>query len=262
MRKQIIYKYLIPLVLAISLVIVLLPGCDGNSTPIDPGPGEQIIRFNGVLLKDLGLNASSILANINRNDTNVINGHVVVGEDTITHNGTLYYFSVGPSGDLPGGDTEFDIFDGVSYTDILPATVPGDLSITSVLPQVKDPSDQVTVDWTPAGDASGYVIAAVKRDSAYLGIGYSQYVTSLSTSVSINDSAFTIPNIQGGVTNPGIYYIYVYAYWGILDSVLTSSVLPVPIPGQLDDNIDEKKLSGTVGAVVVSRFGSVEVIAE
>ncbi|RKX29740.1 MAG: hypothetical protein DRP47_00920 [Candidatus Zixiibacteriota bacterium] len=248
--------------LIVAVAIVLIVGCDGSSGPVDPFNNDYEYQLGGVLIKDYNRNAAYALARLERNDTLVIGAVITIDGDTLTPSGSTYFYAVGPADSLPSGAIDVSVKDSSRFHDTLAFTIPGNLSILSVSPPVKGPSDQVSVNWTGAADADGYIVAAVKKDSAYMGLGYSQWVTSQTTSISINDSAFTTTTIQGDEPNPGIYYIYIYAYNGVPDSTLLSALLPTSIPNQLDDNITEKNLNGTIGSIVTTLFGTVEVVAE
>ena len=261
MRIRNSFVYTLALGLLVVLATALIVGCDGPSGPIDPFGEDNVYRFGGVLVKDFNLDTATITASLERNDTLVTDAVIVHWSNTLTLSGDVYVYSVSPVETIPTGVHAISVTDSSRYDDTLVLVVPGPLSISSISPTVKAPSDLVTVTWTGAAGASGYVIAAIKQDSAYLGLGYSQWVTSQTTSIGINDSAF-MDQTGGGETNPGMYDLYVYAYSGSPDSALLSNLLPTPMPSQLDDNIDEKSFSGTISGVVVTTSGSLEVIAE
>lgn len=262
MKKYFLLNKLTLLGAAILLAMCGLPGCGGDSTPIGPGDSDNEYHLISSLIKDLNLDIIVMSADLRRNDTIVTDAVISALNDTLIYNGSYYTRTINSAGHL-GSGTLANIFrDSVLFSDTIVSIIPANLAITSVLPPVKDPSDQVNVQWTGASFVEGYIIATVKRDSSYMKMGYSQFVTSQATSATIQNEAFTINNYSGGDTSPGIYDIFVYAYWGVSDSILTSSLLPVPLPWQLAENIDEKKLTGSIGTIVVSQAGSVEVIAE
>ncbi len=262
MKKYFLQKELTLSGLFIIIAIIVFSGCDGDSTPIGPGDDDNEYHFIGSLIKDPGLDIFVMVADIKRNDTSLTEADIVVADDSLIYNGSYYIRTIDSSNHLASGIRSYIVGDSDLFSDTITVVLPANLTITSVLPSIKDPSDLVNVQWTGAAGVEGYIIATVKQDSSYLTMGYSQFVTSQATSVTIENEAFTVNNLSGGDTNPGTYDIFVYAYWGVPDSIMTSTLLPVPIPGQLADNINEQNLSGSVGAVVISPAGSVEVIAE
>ncbi len=262
MKKYYPLKELTLLGLAILLAVCTLPGCGGNSTPIGPGESDNEYQYIGSIIKDLNLDIFVMVADLKRNDTVVTDAVIYATNDTLIYNGSYYTRTFSSSNHYGSGTLKSIFKDSSLFSDTITSVIPANLVITSVLPSIKDPSDLVNVQWTGSAGVDGYIIAAVKRDSSYLKMGYSQYVTSLSPLETIENEAFTINSISGGEPNPGTYDIFVYAYWGVPDSIMTSALLPVPIPGQLDENINEQNLSGSVGVIVVSQAGSVEVIAE
>lgn len=254
----------IALVAVAALIVLLEAGCDGTSGPIRPHD-DNAYRVEGVMIKEPNRNVSIAVVNFTRDTVLVDSATVTVGNDTLlldtlTYPVDVYSLPLGPADSLLIGATEVVVQDGSDFLDTLPITVPGNLSITSIVPAIKGPADEVRVSWTGAADASGYVIVAVKQDSVFQKLGYSQYVSTQTTSATINEDAFLRNTLQGPEPNPGIYNIYVYAYSGVPDSSLSARALPVPFPSQLDDNIDVPDMDGHLGTVVVSYFGTVEVL--
>ena len=58
----------------------------------------------------------------------------------------------------------------------------------------------------------------------------------------------------------GLFNIYVYAYYGVPDSALTSALLPSYFPFQGADNIDTEFLKGHFGTVTVAAYDTVRVM--
>jgi hypothetical protein len=87
----------------------------------------------------------------------------------------------------------------------------------------------------------------------------SLYPGTLATAGSIPPEAFGLSS--GGVTpDTGWYYLYVYAYTGVPDSVTTARLLPVPLPSQLADNLTASGFTGHIGTVRVVKRDSVHVV--
>lgn len=255
---------LLPL-LALALgPVLLLFACD-SATLVRPRI-DSTYYIAGTLVKEPNRNVSVAAIELLRNDETADDMSVIVGNDTLAFDTLNYPFDVysrnlGPADSLLLGNALIVIRDGTIFSDTLGSVVPGNLTITSIVPQLKGPADNVSVSWTGAANTEGYVLAAVKQDSVYEGVGWAQFVQGGFTSGTINDSAFTRTTFQGAEPDPGIYYIYVYSFSGSPDSALSAQWLPVPFPAQLADNIDETDFSGHVGTVVVSYFGTVEVLA-
>jgi len=246
--------------LMVAVAVAFAVGCNGPSGPVDPFGEDHEYRFGGVLIKNYDSNSAAVAARLERNDTVVTTASISLGNTPLASTGDIYFYSVSPVESIPVGVLGIYVFDSSRYNDTLALAIPGQVAIQSVAPSVKAPSDPVTVTWSGASGAEGYIIAATKQGSAYLGQGYSQWVTSQTTSTGINDSAFMKPT--GSEADPGMYDIFVYAYWGSPDSALISHLLPTPIPSQLGDNIAEESMAGTISTVIVSASRVVEVVAE
>ncbi len=263
MKRNHIHLHYIALAAIIAIALLLEIGCDSSGT-IRPRE-YNAYRVEGVMVKEPNRNVSTAVVNFTKDSVLVSNAVVTVRGDTLLLDTLQYPYDVyalplGPADSLLIGATNVTVMDGTSLLDTLPITVPGNLSITSIIPTQKGPADAVHVSWTGAANASGYVIVAVKQDSVFQGMGYAQYVTSGVTSAAINEDAFLKNTLQGPEPNSGIYNIYVYAYNGAPDSTLSARALPVPFPSQLADNIKVTNMDGRLGTVVVSYFGTVEVL--
>lgn len=250
--------------LALGSALMALAGCD--SAALVRPPVDDFYRVEGVMVKEPNRNVSSAVVRVLHNDSTAVGVEVIVGNDTLlfdtlTYGDSVYALALGPADSLLVGNTPIAIHDGDRFNDTLYSLVPGVSAIASIVPTLKGPADLVRVEWTGAANTRGYVLAAVKQDSVYQGVGWSQFVTGSVTSGTINDSAFTRTTLQGAEPDPGIYYVYVYSYTGAPDSALSARWLPVPFPAQLDDNIDDLEVGGRLGTVVVSYYGSVEVLA-
>ena len=263
--------FLMAVVPVLLLVLTLQLGCDGSSGPLISGD-DNTYRLEGVMVKEPNRNVAVAVMNFTRDDSTVLGATATVDTDTLLYDSLnyvdsldspvgVYALSLGPADSLLIGAIGLSVQDSARFTAALTADVPGNLMISSVTPPVKGPADVVRVSWTGSPDAEGYVMAAVKSDSIFQGFGFSQYVTSGATSATFDEDAFLRTTLQGAEPNPGIYYLYVYAYNGVPDSALSHTWLPVPLPGQLDDNISVDDMDGRIGTVVVSYFGTVEVVA-
>lgn len=259
-RKPVLTSAVAP---ALAFLLMALPGCD--SAKLVRPPVDNTYRAEAAFVKEANRDAADVVAGVLRNDEAASDITVSMGEDTLqfdslNYSWDIYTLSLGAADSLVSGASLLSLDDddfSASFATIIPATP----AITDIVPRLVGPADEVRVSWTGAAGTEGYILAAVKLDSAYRGDGWSQFVSGGLTSDVINDSAFTRTTLQGAEPNPGIYLIYVYAFTGSPDSALTESLLPVPLPAQLPDNIDETDVSGHIGAVVVSVADTVEVLS-
>ncbi len=256
----------IPALSALLIMVglaVFMAACD-SSGPTDSRPFSDY-EFFGALLKDPNVNTAWATGELTADDTALIAAVIEFGGDTLVFDSVREHYIVTFDGDsiIPGAYL-VGMIDPDNFGDTVAVTLPNHFQIEEVFPanRIKGTADRVQLQWTGSFNAQGYCVAAVKRDSAYMGTGYSRFVTSLTTSATFSDSAFSITTLQGLEPDPGWYYLYVYSYWGSPDSAQTADHLPVPFPNQLGANIDEREVIGHVGAVVVTPFDSVEVIAE
>jgi len=111
--------------------------------------------------------------------------------------------------------------------------------------------------WTPSVNTEGYVIAAVKADSAYKGQGFSLIPATGATQGTIPADAFVLPVTSDPDT--GLYNLYVYSISGSPDSAMTRMLLPTPLPKQYADNIADGKFTGHFGSIEVSLLDTVRV---
>lgn len=257
-------------ILALALVLALMwqLACDSPTKDIEP-PEDKTYSLASALVKDQSrgpFGVSVALATAFKNGDFAENIFLAVDDNVLERDELLFdpfvfghYF--GDAESLLIGTHPFFISDSTFLAETLFVTVPGTPSITSITPTQKGPGDEVALQWDAAVDADGYLVAAVKADSLYQGVGWTEFVEKALTQTTINDSAFTRFNLQGGEPNPGTYYIFVYSFTGAPDSALTSEWLPSPLPFQLQNNVDEVDLEGNTGAVVVSEPRAIEVLA-
>ncbi len=246
----------------LSLLLLVLPatlqwGCEGGTTNYRP-PEHYTYRFEGAMVKDLSTNYATIIASLTREDSILPNAKIRFGGDSLAfQSDSAYWRVVLPSGEYPAGDYDIEIRDSSLFHDTLNAYIPNNFSITSVIPntRLKLSSDHVQLTWSGSVGSEGYIIAAVKKDAKYTGIGYSEYIGG--TDGAFPDSAFILPVTH--LPDTGWYYLYVYSYYGTSDSALSANLLPAPIPSQLDDNIEVNDLSGRFGTIVVTAHDSMHV---
>jgi hypothetical protein len=157
---------------------------------------------------------------------------------------------------------DLGIMDPNLFDETLTVALPADFQITEVVPanhQIEG-NGSASVSWTGSARADGYVVAAVKADRAYSGLGYSNYSLTGVTAATIPPDAFLPPD-GGGAPDTGLYNLYVYALTGTPDSSLSHLLLPTPLPSQLTDGDLAETVRGTWGTVVLAAKDTVRVVA-
>ncbi|HWR82833.1 MAG TPA: hypothetical protein VN285_05995 [Candidatus Deferrimicrobium sp.] len=233
-------------------------GCDGTSGGGGPDGGRNY-RLEGAAVKDPALGYLAVSADLTSEGAPVYSAEIKFGPDQLTLRlDSAFYQVVRMASAYPSGNYHLYVRDSTLLNDSIATRLPGDFQIETVLPATgeKRSIDVVTLDWSPSSVTDGYVMAAVKRTSAYSGAGFSQYVTSGATAGTYPNEAFSLPS---GDPDTGMYDLYVYSYVGSPDSILARVSLPVPMPSRLVDNIARKDVEGRFGTVVVTPRGSIRV---
>ncbi len=252
--------------------ILVQSGCNGSSDILNP-PIYDRYRITGALIKDANLDSiivdsTRIAVTLTRQDMVLATALIRFDGDTLIYNDisypidSVYSFKDSIKGLVASDLYNLIITDGSLFQDTAKIYVPDTFSIVSVVPgtRISNGGDQIRLDWTSAAGIQGYAVGVVMRGNEYQGKGYSQYVTTLTTDVTIPPDAFrqTDPNTP----DTGWYYLYVYGYTGAPDSALSSRLLPVPFPSQLADNVIGTDLGGRLGAIVVSKKDSMHVMLQ
>jgi hypothetical protein len=243
--------------------IVFLFGCK-SSGPIKPR--DQVdteLRLS--IVSDRDVNQTHSIARVQSNGANSRNAELVLDNEVIPYRvflappDSLFYKTFSNFRRyLPGLlDFSFDDLQGNTLSINVPSV--DSFSITSIAPgsRIANGNEPVIISWSGAAGAGNYVIAAVRRPLKYTGVGYSQFVTSGTTSETLNQIAF----FQTDGVNPdtGWYDLYVYAIASSPDSVTTRKVLPVPLPDEFGQNIALSHLTGRYGFISVSKRDSVRI---
>ncbi len=250
----------------IGTTLSLLVGCE-SSGPIRPREqADSELRVSLVSNRDLNLTHSiarvQTEGSTNRNSEVVLDGEVIPYRVFLAPPDSLYYKSFGTFRRyLPGLiDFAFDDTEGNTLDINLPTV--DSFSITSIAPgsRIANGNQPVILSWTGATGTTNYVIAAVRRPLKYTGVGYSQFVTSGTTSETLNRAAF----YQTDGVNPdtGWYDLYVYAIAASPDSLTTRKILPVPLPDEFGQNIALTNLTGRYGFISIARRDSVLIVIQ
>ena len=261
-------NYTVLAAVAITVALLLaLAGCD-SSGGTQPG---QIAQYgiSGTLVGNPGQSHSQIAVSLLRDNSILPTGIIAFGTDTLEFADTtqfedsIYYFDTAYAFRWAGNTATVRVRDLDGINTSFAAVVPAVFSITSLIPgngQWRATDGPVQLVWSGSFGADGYILAAVKHQSAYTGAGYSAYADLLTTAGNIPPEAFYI---NGGVDlDTGLYNIYVYAYAGSPDKVFSDEMLPVPIPTQLADNIDQRDLDGHFGAFTLAAFDTIRVVQQ
>lgn len=254
------------LVFALLAVGAALWGCHGAGT----GALEtDTYRVDGLLVADRNADSSLALVLLERNDSTLTNG-------TVRYDGlplgffatalpidSVYFLRLTSATRWANDEQYLYIADGSNYRDSAVFAVPDTFSITdnfSPANHLLQGAGQVSLEWTAAANAAGYVIATVKQSQVYMGGGYSAYAATGVTAGTIPPDAFI--NDTSLTLDTGLYNVYVYAFAGSPDSVLCRTYLPTPFPAQLGDNLSIKNGTGHFGTVAVVLHDTVRVASQ
>ncbi|UCE25599.1 MAG: hypothetical protein JSU74_06015 [Candidatus Zixiibacteriota bacterium] len=256
-------------------LVALLSGCDGSSST-GTLPEANFYRIEGVLVNDLnaGLavgDTARIAIKVERNDSVLADAAVTFGTTVLAFDrgsfpiDSVYSFSQGPTSFVESGAYGVGLVDSSLFADTLTLVAPDTFRIdfyTDGEDSLNVGGQEMQLTWTSAANAEGYVMSVVIEDSVYTGYGYTEYVTSQAPQTTIPPDAFRLESGIGGIPDTGWYHIFVYGYTGNPDSALSHPLLPVPLPSSLGDNVDVRNLVGRLGAVTVTDYVRVHVVAQ
>ena len=241
-------------------------GCNGTLTqPKD----NQAYKIAAACIADHNLGRTTVVVDLTKGSGHRPKASLRFGSDSLGFSrpgfapDSLFSAQFNSVLRYPVGTNRLFMTDGDSSTiirDTLPVVVTSSFYITQIVPPSRDVrgSLQVSLTWSTADSANGYVIATVLKKNAYARSGYSSFVTSLNTNGTFPPDAFSLS--PGPQPDTGWYYVYVYAYSGVPDSTLTSGLLPVPFAHQLSDNVTGRQdISGRYGMIRVALRDSVHV---
>ena len=254
-----------------ALFLALL-GCESSGGGFQPAT-VGAYNITGTLVGDPGRVQTQVAVDLTRSDTTLATGTLVfetatLGDtlefaDSSQFADSIYYFSGNESYRYAGDSAAVHINDPDRFISGFSLMVPDTFSITSIIPatgQWRSTDGPVQLVWNGSEGADGYILAAVKHQAVYTGVGYSAFADELSTAGNIPGTAFYTN--AGTVLDTGLYNIYIYAYSGSPDKSLADEILPVPLPPQLADNIDQQYLSGRFGALTLALFDTLRVIEQ
>ena len=263
MKFRLIFIFLV--LLALSLAAGW--GCNGAPTDVEPGSTFNY-NLTGALIQDPNRDSSIVIVKLKRDGADHVIAKMNFGGDVLLFSPLKYgfdsVFSSSKSRTSGYSATQMNLImdDSPFLTDTAFVAVVGSFSIKSetVVPfnRLILATGSASYDWFVSANADGYVIAAVKADSAYKGQGHSSLPDVNLLSGTIPADAFVLPVTSDPDT--GLYNLYVYSISGSPDSAMTRMLLPTPLPKQYADNIADGKFTGHFGSIEVSLLDTVRVV--
>jgi len=256
--KHILYTILI----AALAAFLIGSGCDGygGGTPPDD---QNTYYFLGGLVKNLDNDIIKIAVYLELENNPLTTATITIGSDTLEYDSTDGFYSLqfNTSSALEPGGHYMKFVDSTELTDSIQFIIPNDFQITEIqLPdnRVNNGGDPVPIQWNPSLNSIGYVFGVIMRDSIYIADGYSDFVTTGATSVTIPRDAF---QLSGNINeiDTGWYNVYVYSYAGSPASYLN---VPTAVPVGFTDNYSREKMIGRFGSMVVTPHDSIHVVLE
>lgn len=263
---------LITAFIALVGLTLAITGCDSSGGTVNP-PQRDTYVINGVVIKDINVetvaDTTRIALKAFKDGSSLNSADISFFGQELTYsfipNSSVlgYIFPTNNQAMIGNGLYVLDFVDSTFYDDTVNVMVVDTFRVSAYNPDsttVNLNGQQVVIEWTSSANIEGYIIAVTPADSAYTGYGYSEYVTTQANQVTIPPDAFRMPDYPNNLIT-GTYYLYVYGFTGSPDSALSSTMLPVPLPSQLGDNIDHTNLSGNIGVVVITKRVPLEVTA-
>ncbi len=245
-------KPLIAIIL-ILLIILSLSACNQRIVR----PTAAVYNIQGAVVINDDNDSIAVSLALKKNDTLTNSVILMIDGDTLKYSGGLYRKSYATANALASGDYQIKLNDNDNI-DSIPLALPSGLSISSIaLPdsRINPRGAAVHIEWTAAAGSNGYAIGVIKKDSAYSAAGFFQFVTTGGNLISIPPDAFR----KSDALDTGWYRVFVYAYSGSPAEYLN---LPTNFPLGLTDNITKTNISGSIGAIVVSKPDSIHVTLE
>lgn len=258
------FRLAIALPITLGILAGLMAGC--NSAPTGRDLANKYLA-QGVLVQERNVDYAFAVVRFWRNDTTLTNASVRLAGVPMAffplyqNIDSSYQALISPAASHAGTEAYLRMADATRFTDSILTTIVDTFSITD---NINPPNHQlqgaaqVSLEWTAAPYAEGYIVAAVKASRAYTGTGYSAYAATTGTAGTIPPDAFV--DTLTGLPDTGLYNIYVYAFSGAPDSALASKFVPVPLPQQIANNIARSALTGHFGTLMVTFKDTVRVV--
>jgi hypothetical protein len=264
-------SWYIAVVILPMLLLVLGSACDENIVT----PDDQLdYRVEGVVIVDPNLESTLIsrsfktVARFTRGDAIPDGGEIAFAGDQLTFFSSrydidsVYVLANNSTYTYTNSNQAVELTDSNDLAHTVTVSVPDSFSIDNIVPanHLLQGLEQLSLEWTGSNRVESYVLAVVLEDSAYSGYGFSLYADEQATSGTIPPEAFSLSD--GLNPDLGLYVVYVYAITGAPDTSLANALLPVPLPGQLADNVSGPALTGRFGSVVVTAYDTVRVVQQ
>lgn len=239
-------------ILGVSLLaVVILGGCSGE--PVAPG-SKIDYRVEGVLVKSLDDGSARIDLTLTKDSIAYKKAVITLGATVLDTNAYGYTKTFSSSAIAVGQTYNLNIHDSTSLNTNLTISMPGSFTanVTNLALSRVYSGGSVTVDWTAATGADGYILATDPPSTYPADTGGAMYYT-------ITDGALTPVAFQyDGDLVAGTHMVYVAAYIG---APTETPGLPIAIPtdNNPDDNVSKTILFGRLAGMVLSVPDSVVV---
>lgn len=256
------FRPFIILPLSAGLLLVVLAGCNRSPAGIT---SVADYRVEGVLVQEMNHDDAHAVARLWRDDSTLISSTLRLADTPMPYFAShlidsAYQTVIRPAVAHAGDQVYFHVVDSFRFADSVLINVVDTFSITDNFEppnRLLPGGGQVSLEWTSAANAEGYIIATVKVANAYTGVGYSAQVGTGLNAGTIPASAFVDPVTSE--LDTGLYYVYVYAFSGSPDSTQASHWLPTHLSQEFPLNIDKSDFSGRFGTLAVTLHDSVQV---
>ncbi len=208
-----------------------------------------------VLVKNLSDGSARIDMTLQKNDSTYKKAVVTLGTTILDTNILGYTKSFLSTEILVGQNYTLNIHDSTSLNINLIITMPGSYTDSVAVPANRIYSGgNVTVGWTVAANADGYILATVPPADAITDAGDSTYYYDVTSGTIIGPEIFR-PN---GVAVSGTHKVYVAAFAGA--PVKTPGIpFSVPETNKPGDNVSKNILFGRLAGMVITAPDSVVV---
>lgn len=233
------------------LAAAFLGGCSGD--PV--APHSQVdYRVEGVLVKSLDGGSARIDLTLTRDSIAYKKAVITLGTTVLDTNAFGYSKTFAPADITTGQNYNLNIHDSTWLNVNLIISVPGSLrdSVTNLGPSRVYSGGSVTVRWSTATGAHGYILATDPPSAFPDDTGYAEYLTT-------SEGALTPAALKyNDVLVAGTHKVYVAAYIG---APTATPGLPIEIPtaNSPDDNVSKTILFGRLAGMVLSAPDSVVV---
>lgn len=239
---------------ALALGLLTVVGCNSSGKPTQSS--QYSLAIGASLSANVDLASTQARVSLAQSGRTTAAGPVTLNADTLIGSSGVYARLYGTTTGFVGSTHALKFYDGTSLVSQVSMALPGTPSISVVNPanRIYTGGQNVTINFTMLGSgATGHVVAAVKADQAYTGIGYVTAPIGSSSGI-IPPDAFRVGGT--GALDTGKYYIYAYAFTGE-PGVTGLTNLPTAMPTSFfDQNLSTATTSGNYGGIVVSRRDS------